>query len=42
MIAAAVGNDRVAHLLQKTAFLLEDHVFAAWLLIGVMNEENFH
>src|SRR5580704_3165629 len=42
VVAPAVGNHRVAHLFQKPPFLLEDDVFAAWLLIGVVNEDNFH
>jgi hypothetical protein len=42
MIAALVNKDFVAVLFQYTAFLLEDHIFPAGLLIGVMSEQYFH
>ena len=42
MVAAAVGNYRVPHMFQEPPFLFEDSVFAARLLIGVMNEDDFH
>ena len=42
MIAALVGQNLVAEAGKEPRFLAKDDVFAARLLIFVMNEENFH
>lgn len=42
MVAPPVRDHLVAAALQNSLFLLEDNVFAAWLLIFVVDQEYFH